>query len=396
MKLWKKVLAATAASACCLSFAQVSGFQNLLQTAEPVLSASAASGTYEDLTYSVNSSGEITITDCDKTVTAVEIPAEINGCPVTSIEDAAFRWCSNLTDITIPESITYIGKEAFSYTPWLKARQAENPLVIVNHIVIDGQTCTGDVVIPDGVTSIANYAFSSDLGLATACSTQMTSVTIPDSVTRIGSSAFSGCKGLLRVVLPKSITTIEVASFYQCSSLTTLTIPQGVTTIKSNAFAACIGLTGLCLPDSLTKIENWAFASCSNLTRITVPASVTSMGEYIFRECSGLTIRGYADSTAQRYAEKYSIAFADLNNPDTLLGDVDNSGSIDSTDIYYALFHVANIAVGNDSGLEIQQIAAADIDCNGAVDSTDIYYLLYYVALHGAGLDKSWSEVLAK
>ena len=64
--------------------------------------------------------------------------------------------------------------------------------------------------------------------------------------------------------------------------------------------------------------------------------------------------------------------------------------------IYYALFHVANIAVGNDSGLEIQQIAAADIDCNGAVDSTDIYYLLYYVALHGAGLDKSWSEVLAK
>ena len=56
MKLWKKVLAATAASACCLSFAQVSGFQNLLQTAEPVLSASAASGTYEDLTYSVNSS----------------------------------------------------------------------------------------------------------------------------------------------------------------------------------------------------------------------------------------------------------------------------------------------------------------------------------------------------
>lgn len=350
MKLWKKVLAATAASACCLSFAQVSGFQNLLQTAEPVLSASAASGTYEDLTYSVNSSGEITITDCDKTVTAVEIPAEINGCPVTSIEDAAFRWCSNLTDITIPESITYIGKEAFSYTPWLKARQAENPLVIVNHIVIDGQTCTGDVVIPDGVTSIANYAFSSDLGLATACSTQMTSIIIPDSVTRIGSSAF----------------------------------------------AACTGLTGLCLPDSLTKIENWAFASCSNLTRITVPASVTSMGESIFRECSGLTIRGYADSTAQRYAEKYSIAFADLNNPDTLLGDVDNSGSIDSTDIYYALFHVANIAVGNDSGLEIQQIAAADIDCNGAVDSTDIYYLLYYVALHGAGLDKSWSEVLAK
>lgn len=115
----------------------------------------------------------------------------------------SFRGCSKLTDITIPESITYIGKEAFSFTPWLKARQAENPLVIVNHIVVDGQTCTGDVVIPDGVTDIANYAFSSDFGLVTACSTQMTSVTIPDSVTRIGSSAFSGCKGLRRVKLSK-------------------------------------------------------------------------------------------------------------------------------------------------------------------------------------------------
>ena len=65
------------------------------------------------------------------------------------------------------------------------------------------------------MTDIANYAFSSDFGLVTACSTQMTSVTIPDSVTRIGSSAFSGCKGLRRVKLSKNITTIEVAAFYQ-------------------------------------------------------------------------------------------------------------------------------------------------------------------------------------
>lgn len=364
MKLWKKLAAAIAAGAVCLGCAGMSGFSGVLQNVQPVLSASAATGTYESLTYSVSSSGTVTITDCDTAVTAVEIPAEIDGCPVTSIKDAVFRGCSKLTDITIPESVTYIGKEAFSFTPWLKARQAENPLVIVNQIVVDGQTCTGDVVIPDGVTDIANYAFSSDFGLVTACSTQMTSVTIPDSVTRIGSSAFSGCKGLRRVKLSKNITTIEVAAFYQC--------------------------------DSLTKMENWAFASCTNLTRITIPDSVTSMGQSVFSECDGLTIRGYAGSFAQKYAENYSIPFADLNSTDTLLGDVDENGTLDSTDIFYAMYYVASIAVGNAGELTPQQITAADIDCDGAVDASDIFYLMYYVALHGAGIRQTWSELLEK
>ena len=246
------------------------------------------------------------------------------------------------------------------------------------------------------MTDIANYAFSSDFGLVTACSTQMTSVTIPDSVTRIGSSAFSGCKGLRRVKLSKNITTIEVAAFYQCDSLPEIVLPEGLTTIRSNAFSSCTRLTGLRLQDSLTKMENWAFASCANLTRITIPDSVTSMGQSIFSECDGLTIRGYAGSFAQKYAENYDIPFADLNSTNTLLGDVDENGTLDSTDIFYAMYYVANIAVGNAGELTPQQIAAADIDCDGAVDASDIFYLMYYVALHGAGIRQTWSELLAK
>ena len=60
------------------------------------------------------------------------------------------------------------------------------------------------------------------------------------------------------------------------------------------------------------------------------------------------------------------------------------------------MYYVANIAVGNDGELSAKQIAAADVDGNGTVDSTDIYYMLYYVALHGAGMQKSWEEILAK
>ena len=80
-----------------------------------------------------------------------------------------------------------------------------------------------------------------------------------------------------------------------------------------------------------------------------------------------------------------AIHFADgtVTKPaDVVAGDIDKNGDVDSTDIYYVLYYVANIAVGNDG--------------SGFVDSTDIYYMLYYVALHGAGMQKSWEEILAK
>ena len=80
----------------------------------------------------------------------------------------------------------------------------------------------------------------------------------------------------------------------------------------------------------------------------------------------------------------------------TLLGDVDENGTLDSTDIFYAMYYVASIAVGNAGELTPQQITAADIDCDGAVDASDIFYLMYYVALHGAGIRQTWSELLEK
>ena len=87
-------------------------------------------------------------------LTSIEIPKS-----VTSIGEWAFSNCSSLTSIEIPDSVTSIGLYAFAGTKWLENKQAENPLVIVNGILIDGVTCTGDVVIPDTVTSIGEAAF---------------------------------------------------------------------------------------------------------------------------------------------------------------------------------------------------------------------------------------------
>ena len=118
------------------------------------------------------------------------------------------------------------------------------------------------------------------------------------------------------------------------------------------------------------------------------------------------------------YAEENDIPFVSLGNatttetttettetttttttpetPTLAKGDLDGSDRIDSTDIFYTMYYVANVAVGNPGGLTTEQIAAADVDGSGKVDSTDVFYMMYYVALHGVGKDVSWEEVLAK
>ncbi len=174
------------------------------------------------------------------------------------IADNAFSGCSNLSSITIPNSVTNIGEWAFG-------------------------SCSGLtlVTIPNSVTSIGSYAFSYCSGL--------TSITIPKSVSSIGICTFRDCTGLTSVTIPNSVTNIGRYAFQRCTSLTSVTIPNSVTTIESNAFSGCSGLTSVTIPNSVTDIGSYAFYSCTGLSSITIPNSVTSIESYAFMDCSGLT-----------------------------------------------------------------------------------------------------------
>ena len=208
--------------------------------------------TYEGSSYSVTSIGKSAFRDCSG-LTSVTIPNS-----VTSIGDYAFDDCSGLTSVTIPASVTSIGDYAF-------------------------YDCSGltSVTIPNSVTSIGTFAFGDCSGL--------TSVTIPNSVTSIGSGVFYGCSGLTSVTIPNSVTSIGYGFFRDCTGLTSVTIPNSVTSIGNYVFCDCSGLTSVTIGNSVTSIGEHAFYGCSGLTSVTIPNSVTSIGDEAFRGCSGLT-----------------------------------------------------------------------------------------------------------
>lgn len=325
------------------------------------------------LTYQLEADRAI-VTQCDKSAEEVEIPSEIAGKPVLQIAEDAFQFCENLTSVEIPDTVQTIGKnafwschklqhvtlpknltavgdncfrscgllaeleipvtlqkiglDAFCDTAWLKNQQTENPLVQVNHILIDATTCSG------------------------------TAVEVPDGVTEIGNFAFYNCGNLQKIMLPASVTKIDWGAFWQCSGLETLTV-QG----------------------NLAKIGESAFSDCTKLSAV-----YTVMSE---DEWSNVQIESGNELLEQATIHYNSIL------EELLLADLDNSGSVDSTDVFYILLGVAQNAVGMDSGWTPAQEKAADIDGSGAVDSTDVFYVLLYIARNSAGIPTTWEMLVA-
>ena len=272
-----------------------------------------------------------TITSCNKTVTKADIPAEINGVPVTRIDTWAFSFCSALTTVTIPNSVTSIGRyafygcgslanltipnsvtsigdHAFFETAFYNAaeRWTDGVLYLDDWLIKAEETVSGNYAIRPEITKIADGAFSQ-------CSS-LTGVTIPNGVINIGSYTFKGCGALTSVTLPSGVTSIGDYAFSGCGSLASFTIPDSVTSIGEHAFSdtaiynaaerwkdgvlyldnwlidAQQTITGDCvIPMGTTGIADNAFDFCYDLTSVTIPDSVTSIGDYAFSGCGNLT-----------------------------------------------------------------------------------------------------------
>ena len=240
-----------------------------------------------------------------ESLTSITIPEG-----VSYIGSNAFDGCTSLTDISIPASVTDIGGSAFAGTHWL----AQHPMTIINHILLNGSSVEGDVVIPDDVTAISDYAFQDN--------TAMTSVTIPDSVTKIGSGAFSGCTGLTALVLPDTIEEIPFGLCEGCTGLTEITFPASVTSISANAYRGCTGLTSVVIPDTVTYMSSGVFEDCTSLASVTLPETLTTIGKGAFA------------GTAWQAANPFFVHQGVLYDASAVTGDVTVPENVTKVDSY--------------------------------------------------------------
>lgn len=323
-------------------------------TEEPEWSEQAPNEDTKGLTFSFSEDGQtVSITGFDGSRSVVEIPETYGGAKVTSIAAGAFRGQTMITDVVIPEGVTYIGREAFAGcsalvrvkiptsvtqvganlfegTPYDSTLTGE--LVYINSILYRCQSDAVTVSIRQGTTVIAEEAFINRVNLA--------AIVVPDGVSYIGSNAFKNCSALSQIEIPKSVRDIVANAFdgtkwyedrkhemiyindllYRVpaeiivqseqptgslrdkdaaelakSGVATQIIPytdvivQGETTTICTLAFANTPVQKVQLPSTLTTIRYGAFQNCTALKQITLPKSMTFIEGGAFQNCSALT-----------------------------------------------------------------------------------------------------------
>ena len=283
---------------------------------------------------------------------------------VTSIGRSALSGCTGLTSVTIPESLTNMQNSAFDNCTGLTSvyytgdiagwcgitfgNRSSTPLYYAGKLYIDGQLVT-DLVIPDSVTKIKDYAFSGYTGL--------TSVNTGNSVTSIGDSAFSGCTGLTSVTIGNSVTSIGDYAFNNCTGLTSATIGNSVTSIGSSAFSGCTGLTSLTIGSSVTNIGDYAFRDCTGLKSVYYTGDIAGWCAIRFKQVSSSD--DVCSSNPLVYADEFYIGdrlVKDIVIPDSVteIKDYafDNFVGLTTVTIPGSVKTIGNYAFRNCTGLK--------------------------------------------
>ena len=241
---------------------------------------------------------------------AVEIPAEINGKPVTSIDQYSF-YQKTMTSVTIPDTVKKIGESAFYECKNLKNVHIPDSVTDLEPYSFGDCYALASFNIPKGITEIPAYAFEW---------ANITSLDIPDNITKIGEGAFGFCENVTSLTIPDSVTEIGEKAFQSCKGLKSFEVPKNVTKLSGNAFMSSgittltvspenpvydsrdncnavietdtdkliIGIYGTKIPETIRTIGSHAFESSHELSTLEIPVGVTTIEDYAFDECGSL------------------------------------------------------------------------------------------------------------
>lgn len=308
---------------------------------------------------------------------------------VTEIPAEMFRGCTALVQVTLPKTLTRIGEYAFADCTSLSGLYLYNKNVsYIGEGTLSGCTALKNVEIANPLCEIADspdtipggtikcyenstaHAYAEKYGLETdtsygilyACGENLwctgkdgilsalwmtgsfSEVIIPAGITALESGLFKDCETLKRVTLPAGFIEIGQSTFQGCEALETVNIPASMAEIPMSAFRNCYALTEIELPETVETVAEDAFSGCPNLT-VTVWNFDCVLNSALHNDA---TVRGYVNSTAQAWAEKYGAAFAPL---DTAI--IVSSGSLSgySNDVRYTLYNDGRLVIEGSGGM---------------------------------------------
>lgn len=271
----------------------------------------------------------------------ISIPASVaNGeinYSVTLIPDKAFAKCSNLVSVIIPNSVTSIGSSAFSGCSGLTGIIISDSATYIGDNAFRGCSNLANIEIPGSVAEIGSWAFfgctslininvapgnahysSQDGVLFSQEGTVLVQYpakkegeyALPEGVTSIGNYAFYNCTGLTSLILPESMNVIGQNAFYKFEGLQQIYLPSTLEAIGEDAFFGCVNLLEIDIPDTVTSIGAGAFANCKNLEALDIPSYVRTIGDSAFYRCEKLKFAYIPDSCVEAGAYMFKHCYA--------------------------------------------------------------------------------------
>ncbi len=269
--------------------------------------------------YAFSSCPKLTEFVIPEGVTAVA-PYAFSGCTslksvtmpgtLTTIGNDAFNECTGLSQVIVPDEVTEIGANAFCGCTGLRSVQLPKGLDNIYAYAFKGCAGLTKVELPDSVTKIGHNAFAE-------C-TSLKEINYPLSWNECPAYSykqgrvFYGCSKLSKITIPEGVTSIPEYAFEDCGHLQNIIFASTVNEIGRASFKNCTGLTSIVLDEEMKQINQSAFEGCSGLESIWIGEKVASIHEKAFYGCekTKLVIHGVESSGAQIWADKYGYTFS--------------------------------------------------------------------------------------